>query len=99
MSEEKFTKGPWEWVKSNNDNWSSYDLSPGILTKDTADGTPFGDEIDKANAHLIAAAPELYELLRQTEAMFDMHKGIEEDEYIYRQEVRAILAKARGETL
>lgn len=98
MSEAKFTKGPWEWVKSNNDNWSSYDLSPGILTKDTADGTPFGDEIDKANAHLIAAAPELYEALYrlvrdceiaglQEQAGFDCWISM----------ANAALAKARGE--
>ncbi|AEY69679.1 hypothetical protein V19_10 [Brucella phage V_19] len=96
MSGAKFTKGPWEWVKSKNDNWSSYDLSPGILTKDTADGTPFGDEIDRANAHLIAAAPELYRNLEE------VRKWMDEDdlgpwEAAFCAEIDALLAKARGE--
>lgn len=60
MTETKFTPGPWKWQRQNEQEWPSYDLSPGVLTKDTADGTPWGDEIDRANAHMIAAAPDLY---------------------------------------
>lgn len=53
---------------------------------------------NEANAHLIAAAPELYATLAQTAEYFSDADGLEEDEYIYRQNVRAALAKARGET-
>lgn len=86
MSEAKFTKGPWDGktVIVRGLNFISH--------------AHYRTDEGEANAHLIAAAPELYELLRQTEEMFDMHKGIDEDEYIYRQNVRAALAKARGET-
>lgn len=102
MSEAKFTPGPWEWVKSKNDNWSSYDLSPGILTKDTADGTTFGDEIDRANASLIAAAPDLYEALEAAiEEINHLRKFagdngamIDDTDFV---EGIAALAKARGE--
>lgn len=51
----------------------------------------------RAEKFMKDAAPELYEMLRQTEERFDINKGIDEEEYIYRQEVRAALAKARGE--
>lgn len=96
MTETKFTPGPWKWVKSNDHDWSSYDLSPGILTKDTADGTPFGDEIDKANAHLIAAAPELYEKLAKIRGWINVDAEGPWGKRFYA-EVDALLAKARGE--
>lgn len=59
----KHTDGPWEWVKDGDPNWPSYDLTPGVMTKDNRDGTPWGDEIDQANARLIAAAPDLLDAL------------------------------------
>lgn len=93
MTNSKHTPGPWEWVKSKNDNWASYDLSPGILTKDTPDGSPWGDEIDRANAHLIAAAPELYEACREASIML---KHINVTGSLIDQ-IDSALAKARGE--
>lgn len=38
-------------------------MVPGVLETESKDGTPWGDEIDCANARLIAAAPELFEAL------------------------------------
>lgn len=57
-----------------------------------------GEEMRKKKA-LEAAAPELYAMLAQTAEYFSDADGLEEDEYIYRQNVRAALAKARGETV
>jgi hypothetical protein len=42
----------------------SYRLAPGVLITTATDGTPWGDEIDKANARLIAAAPEILDALK-----------------------------------
>lgn len=100
MSDNKH-RGPW--LLRAHDNFMDGDDLPPLEIID-CDGeviacntSYYPTELDAKYAHLIAAAPELYELLRKTEEMFDMHKGIDEDEYIYRQEVRAILAKSRGE--
>lgn len=62
MSEMTYTKGPWVWSRQDNDGFYTYKLGPGVLLSDEyVDGTPWGDEIDKANARLIAAAPDLLE--------------------------------------
>lgn len=57
-----YTKGPWTW-RSDIQAGEWY-LSPGVLAIPNSDGTPGGDEIDRANALLIAAAPDLLEALQ-----------------------------------
>ena len=49
------TDGPWKWIKDDR----LMSLSPGVLLADEADGTPWGDGVDRANARLIAMAPDL----------------------------------------
>ena len=67
------TPGPWAW---NHDEAGQWFLSPGVLIADTDNGTPGGDEIDRANAALIAAAPELLEAARVIIAqMSDTYKA------------------------
>ena len=56
------TPGPWTWARE--EEVSAWSLGPGVLLTDYADGTPDGDELDRANARLIAAAPELLECLK-----------------------------------
>jgi hypothetical protein len=57
------TPGPWEWVnQGHNDECSEWSLGPGVLLVDGSDGTPDGDEIDRANARLIALSPDLARL-------------------------------------
>lgn len=69
--EKKYTKGPWSWkVQVGYSGDKEYRLSP-ILNTDTTEGTPWGDRVDRANAHLIAAAPDLLEAL---EGMIDAYK-------------------------
>lgn len=63
MTELNGTPGPWHW-RSEGEGWyQEWYLDPGIMIAYGGDGTPGGDEIDRANAHLIAAAPDLYEAL------------------------------------
>lgn len=57
-----WTEGPWTWERDGT-HAESYSLSPGVLLTSLPDGTPWGDEIDQANARLIAAAPEMAQLL------------------------------------
>lgn len=107
MSEPKFTKGPWKWWTSNSirrltshaDGRSGQDGGVLHAYLSHADGCP-DVAVSKADAHLIAAAPELYSALSElvyvtgpTEPVcttFDDIKAIHD-------RARAALALARGE--
>jgi hypothetical protein len=84
MSEPKFTPGPWA-VNQRKDNpeiwWTGGMLIAGIV------GCA---EFDFANAHLVAAAPDLYESLSEIVALTDRKTDIWD-------KAHAALAKARGE--
>jgi hypothetical protein len=58
----KHTPGPWEWIGDDYDpygKWGWKELAPNVIN-----GTVEGQiSVDDANAHLIAAAPLLYEEL------------------------------------
>lgn len=100
MSEARFTKAPWESVPDNRT----------IRVKPTQDQRYMGgtyvcsinlqqydgkDEAN-ANAHLIAAAPELYSVLAELEesidywSEYDVPIGIQD-------RIKNVLSKARGE--
>ena len=99
MAETKFTPGPWELVSlSGYGNPFSLRM-PYIADMAKPDQTHYGVQSirRREDAYLIAAAPELYEALEETERYFSDADGLDEDEYIYRHRVRAALAKARGE--
>ena len=99
MSEKKFTPGPWvvyrhlptDVVVSKSGECSLATLDCGCGDRKTR----------RANAHLIAAAPELYKALEEmSSCLSDIISGndwgaVEE----YLDDARAALAKARGETL
>ena len=92
MSEPRFTKGEWEVTiyesETKIDLWSGDDR---IYHKDIniADNEWRAEQV--ANAHLIAAAPEMYEMLENIhEILDDEFDGVKFD-------IRELLAKARGE--
>jgi hypothetical protein len=58
------TPGPWAWKVGVDAGQRQYRLSPGVLVTDDTDGTPWGDEIDQANARLTVAAPDLLAALK-----------------------------------
>ena len=65
MSEEKFTKGPWmkSGVRSTSPTYKGHGVGP---DSDWVVIVPYNDKDHSeclANAHLIAAAPELYDEL------------------------------------
>jgi len=98
MSETKFTPGPWEWdgnVWDYNPVFEAPWLEGGdgrIILKGAITCS------SEANAHLIAAAPELYETLEAIIARWDtpLWKDIEPTG-VFIGKGRAALAKARGE--
>ncbi|WP_417764649.1 hypothetical protein [Shewanella chilikensis] len=97
MSEEKFTKGPWQYEDGNEIVYNQ----DGDVVCDTIGATT--REHQDYNGHLIASAPEMYEMLDrvisnyQEAASVAEHEGYETK---YSQDkifVDALLAKARGE--
>ena len=90
---EKFTKGEWEVFTTN--------IYPEIgighqAVASTQTNKYINNGIDKdesiANAHLIAAAPDMYDMLERLEGIT---QGILIDEIV--EEIGEVLAKARGE--
>jgi hypothetical protein len=97
MNKTKFTPGPW--IKRGK---GTIETSGGAEVASVMDGQML-DRVDhetqEANAHLIAAAPELYEALEELHAQ---QNGPPLEKYKTRWEkamrkTEAALAKARGE--
>ncbi len=97
MSEPKFTKGPWNCNRASAGGREIVvsEVSPvDIAVLSRRDKTQ--SEID-ANAHLIAAAPDLYaalDMLLLQCGEWDSTHDIDDKTY---EEARVALAKARGE--
>lgn len=93
MTERKWTPGPWKWVEGKG-TWRG-SIEPDVC--DFGDDTQYypteGEPPNEANAHLIAAAPDLYDALEAllvTKAPDFIPSRLWDD-------ARAALAKARGE--
>lgn len=89
---QKHTPEPWYWSRKDGPQWF---LAPGILVVEggMTDGTPDGDAMDRANARLIAAAPELLEALQLADAAL---MGANMDMKSVERKVYAAIAKATG---
>lgn len=109
----KFTKGPWEIKPLEDDKeyirirgtvlggrFKIANVGDGKFHHDNSDWCKFEREEAKANAHLIAAAPEMYEMLSEIKQVIE--SGHELGEMVSRvqdfgEEINELLAKARGE--
>ena len=88
MSEAKFTKGEWKVDRFVNNK--------GFEISFNDDGEVVADYVyEEADAHLIAAAPEMYRMLELALSRMD-DDSIEDFVYSY-QDIKQLLAKARGE--
>ncbi len=107
VSEPDFTLGPWTLVdNSDNDGYGSLAITTAerircamvdICSVETYYDEPLGTE-QEANAHLIAAAPEMYELLDNLrDAMASVLGLSAEMEFAYAEAIGKMLARARGE--
>ena len=97
----KHTPGPWISIINNYcsaDLKGCFVLADGVKIAEVSARNINSQTICEANAHLIAAAPELYECL---EGIVSSLQCGAPDALIIREEIklaRAALAKARGET-
>jgi hypothetical protein len=92
LSETKFTPGPWSLTKTRYGIWVVENNGRLITSLANHD---FAYEHEQNNyAHLIAAAPELYEAL---EKLRDRYVQVIGNEGIECYVAKAALAKARGE--
>ncbi len=112
MSNEKFTKGPWfadlrggccavyPEIRKGDTNGCMFEDDRNIYysTKDNHYNGRHWDmsEEAQANAHLIAAAPEMYELLNAWVDSYECVSGDYQSSIV--DETIELLAKARGES-
>lgn len=93
--EEKFTPGPWAW--------QYFTTTPGTLialhARDRTILTLLRTRpMEWADAHLIAAAPDLYGMLKKLTESDDAY-WVSPDGDVLLDQVNALLAKARGEAV
>jgi len=88
----KFTPGPWTVGAALNGNWIEFGADEKAVARTFH--THVGAQAEDANAHLIAAAPDLYEALAECRALLDGEGGMPVG---VRERADAALAKARGE--
>lgn len=102
MSDAKFTKGPWNLPDVGTARGSvlvsrggPHSDWKGMVCSVDAGNYAASAEEGLANAHLIAAAPEMYEAIR--EAVEDAEKAVNPSARIFGYEkFKAALAKAEG---
>jgi hypothetical protein len=101
----KHTPGPWEWFGPNllcGDERQSEDI-----LKSADDGKPYGHhsaliehhwdaDVAKANARLIAAAPDLLEALKKLDDFFETYRPEGHPVSDPHELVRAAIDKAEG---
>lgn len=105
MTDAKHTDGPWVAIRDTDGSWMI--CGPGRATENPDSfrrAQTMGcatDEEEEANAHLLAAAPEMYALLEQIHINVKDHKdgGRTQADFqlrVIRDTVAAQLSKLRG---
>ncbi len=99
MNEPKFTKGPWFKTCTGfvKDCLSDPPKTIAVIPDVASEAKMSGITEAQANAALIAAAPEMYELLDRILGMLEVCKLEQSIDIETEREIRQILAKARGE--
>lgn len=93
MTDTKFIPGPWEYFDEDGHQIYGPEPNDGFVV---ASIVPIPrDEVTEANAHLIAAAPELYEFVQDFVDGKTYGGGL--DLYHGKQRAKNLLAKARGD--
>lgn len=97
MGEAKFTEGKWEFagdcvMVAGSGGVYGYPPKPGVICG-LSDGE-YIENYNSADGHLIAASPEMYEMLEYVMIC----AARQDNSLIDASEIRSLLAKARGET-
>lgn len=99
MNEAKFTKGPWHVGRGHelSTGMKGWEYYPVCWSKD--DENVCDVVYNKADADLIAAAPEMYEMLKSLLDDCEICSACAHypGEITPRQQIEAVLKKARGE--
>jgi hypothetical protein len=95
MSEAKFTKGSWS-IEPHGNGFALYSDRSGVAHGLNLVNMIEPDKNFKANAHLIVAAPDMYETLNTIALVLEGKTEFSPDE-ISPEGIREALAKARGE--
>lgn len=89
----RHTNGPWHITKEKK----YHTMGTLITVRDSRDGVIAGTHVnDKANAHLIAAAPDMLDALREMLSMFEDHEQYDDDSAQVIAQTRQVIAKAEG---
>ena len=89
----KHTPGPWNTMVSGGSVWSS----GGEWVCDPSDRHAYPTDTQRANARLIAAAPDMLEALEAVVAWQDGDGDFNLHAIAAEEQVRAAIAKAKGE--
>jgi hypothetical protein len=98
---DQHTPGPWRWVPQPNFSWQYQDLmsaSGEVVLSGEEAPDPSGIEISHADARLIEAAPEMWDLI-VVGVFLAFTTGDEEltaEEVEWREKAVALIAKVRG---
>lgn len=90
-----WTPGPWAHAVRNNHEIQCSFVGV-VIGGEYMDVGFVNDMADHANAHLIAAAPDMYEALEQ--ALTSMQDGGYQNDHVAIRAGREAMAKARGES-
>ena len=97
--ETKFTEGEWVCCDDDGETWID-NANAGLIADLYSSDVSYIESL--ANAHLMAAAPDMYAKLSELESFMEqMHEAdiawtIKESR-LFHKELRSLLAKARGE--
>ena len=102
-NETKFTSGPWSADSPYSTMFMVVDSQQQTIAEVQCGTDEYGDylanEKEQANAHLIAAAPEMYDVIIAMLEQFDAEETCHNEyDYIVIREAKKVLAKARGES-
>jgi hypothetical protein len=96
MADTSFTPGPWKPGRSEFYPGLDGPMTKRVYTEFPPNEIEVSGDNCRANAYLIAAAPELYEALMQAEAFIAYYAGAKDRTELL-PKVSAALRKARGE--
>ena len=98
MRERKYTQGPWECGGEVCERLATFDNGQHNIYPPTGEAGPIAEVGGQANAHLVAAAPELLEALEAVEQYRNAHHTYKVSvDSLLKGKIDAVIAKAYGE--